>query len=96
MKRVFFAALAVAMISSSAMGGWWITDAKVDWIEVKQSGATYVRIKLGTAAFNYKISELTSKGEKAMIAVALTALSTGKNVSAEVDGPNYIRFYIKQ
>ncbi len=89
MKKILLAAIAVGCISTNLMAGWVGT---IDSVSVSSDGGAY--ITLTRTSDNRKIGmrtsdTATSDGQKSLIAVALTAQTTGKSVVAWANGTGW-------
>ncbi len=82
MKTFFKIAVIAALLGSQAFG-WWLHDATVKTVVTTETGVVGVALeKDGSTWF----VNFPTAAKKEMMATALSAQASGKNVSADVGG----------
>jgi hypothetical protein len=96
MKKVLMSLLTMGVMASAAMAGEWVSGELV-YIELQQNGRVAIKIKNadGDEIWGRIAGSADSAFTKTFTAVALTALSTGRPVSAYKDG-DYKRIFLKK
>lgn len=81
MKRVLFLIIVAGTLVTNAMA-WWIPNASVPMVHTRSDGTTVLFLRTSTKTYNYVVDSANADGKKAIVAIALTALTANKNVNA--------------
>ncbi len=79
MKKVIIAALAVGLMSTTAMAEWH--EGAVDFIQTTATGVKISIVKEDTSRLTYVVSATSVDTTKTIIAMALTAQADGRPLS---------------
>lgn len=77
MKKIVLATVVAGLMSTGAMADSYVTDATVNYVASRDNGVA-IGIKKGSVQFERSVP---SARAKEIIALALTALSTGQSVN---------------
>lgn len=95
MKKLLIGALIAGLASSSLMA-WRIADAKIQYVDMQSNGDIKISMTNVNRNYIYRISNNDSEGKKAMLAGALTALTTQQQISAEIVSSEIRGLFLKK
>ena len=91
MKKILIAVVAAGLMVTGAMA----VEGTITKIETKSDGSVKVILEKTAGGNTGKVLDGTPEANKAMLAVALTAKSTGATVDAYNDGTKWTNITIK-
>ncbi len=71
----------------------WSSNATIIWVQVTDDGDYAIRAQSGTWTKTFLVDTTLANG-KAILAVALAAVTSGKNVTIEYSGDYIINIYL--